>query len=92
MECGETLEETGELAQWVVLVEWGYFSYMVYNDEEGYSYCTGFAFEDEFVSYFPYCLDDDTKKAKMDVKIVKNLFIMVYVRELNHYSYTTHSR
>ena len=29
--------------------------YMVHNDEEGRDYCTGFAFEGEFVADFPYC-------------------------------------
>ena len=35
MECGETLEDVGESAQWVVFVERGCFKYMVYNGEEG---------------------------------------------------------
>ena len=68
MERGETLEEAGEPAQWVPYVERGSFKYMVHrsatketlgsskNDEEGKDYCTGFAFEGEFVSDFPYCL------------------------------------
>ena len=56
---GETLEEAGEPAQWVAFVERGCFKYMVHNDEEGKDYCTGFAFEGEFVSNFPYCLDGD---------------------------------
>ncbi len=58
----------GEPAQWVAFVERGCFKYMVHrsatketlgsskNDEEGKDYCTGFAFEGEFVSDFPYCL------------------------------------
>ena len=83
--------------------------------------CTGFAFEGEFVSDFPYCLDgdmsevsieadmpcevrvisgqelqalfdNDPKMAKMDVKILKNLFKMVYARDLDHYRYTARSR
>ena len=110
MERGETLEEAGEPAQWVAYVERGCFKYMVHNDEEGKDYCTGFAFEGEFVSDFPYCLDgdlsevsieadmpcevrvisgqelqalidNDPKMAKMDVKILKNLFKMVYGRD-----------
>ena len=56
VERGETLEEAGEPAQWVAFVERGCFKYMVHNDEEGKDYCTGFAFEGEFVSDFPYCL------------------------------------
>ena len=120
MERGETLEEAGEPAQWVAYVERGCFKYMVHNDEEGKDYCTGFAFEGEFVSDFPYCLDgdlsevsieadmpcevrvisgqelqalidNDPKMAKMDVKILKNLFKMVYGRDLDHYRYTARS-
>ena len=56
---GETLEEAGEPAQWVAFVERGCFKYMVHNDEDGKDYCTGFAFEGEFVADFPYCLDGD---------------------------------
>lgn len=105
-ERGETLEEAGEPAQWVAFVERGCFKYMVHNDEEGKDYCMGFAFESEFVSDFPYSLDDDVSKvsievvmscglhifgraratvlhttmmAKMDKKILKNMFKMVYV-------------
>lgn len=111
---GETLEEAGEPAQWVAFVERGCFKYMVHNDEEGKDYCTGFAFEGEFVSDFPYCLDGDVSEVsietnmpcevrvisgqelqalfdndpKMDVKILKNLFKMVYGRDLDHYRYT----
>ena len=121
MERGETLEEAGEPAQWVAFVERGCFKYMVHNDEEGKDYCTGFAFEGEFVADFPYCLDgdvsevsieadmpcevriisgrelqalfdNDPKMAKMDVKILKNLFKMVYGRDLDHYRYTARSR
>ena len=53
---GETLEKTGESAQWVAYVERGCFKYMVHNDEEGKDYCTGFAFEGEFVADYPNCL------------------------------------
>ena len=131
---GETLEEggaarlpsvswrvPGEPAQWVAFVERGCFKYMVHNDEEGKDYCTGFAFEGEFVADFPYCLDGDASEvtieadmpcevrvisgaelqclfdtdpsmAKMDVKILKNLFKMVYCRDLDHYRYTARGR
>jgi len=121
MERGETLEEAGEPTQWVAFVERGCFKYMVHNDEEGKDYCTGFAFEGEFVADFPYCLDGDASEvtieadmpcelrvisgaelqrlfdtapsmAKMDVKILKNLFKMVYGRDLDHYRYTARSR
>ena len=50
---GETLEAMGEPAQWVAYVERGYFKYMVHNGEEGKDYCTGFAFEGEFVADYP---------------------------------------
>ena len=36
--------------------------------------------------------DNDPKMAKMDVKILKNLFKMVYARDLDHYRYTARSR
>ena len=121
MERGETLEDVGEPAQWVAFVECGCFKYMVHNDEEGKDYCTGFAFEGEFVADFPYCLDGDASEVtieadmpcevrvisgaelqclfdtdpameKMDVKILKNLFKMVYSRDLDHYRYTARGR
>ena len=79
MERGETLEEggaarlpsvswrvPGEPAQWVAFVERGCFKYMVHNDEEGKDYCTGFAFEGEFVSDFPYCLDGDVSEVSIE--------------------------
>ena len=53
---GETLEAMGEPAQWVAYVERGYFKYMVHNGEDGKDYCTGFAFEGEFVADYPNCL------------------------------------
>ena len=118
---GETLEDVGEPAQWVAFVERGCFKYMVHNDEEGKDYCTGFAFEGEFVADFPYCLDGDASEvtieadmpcevrvisgaelqhlfdtdpsmAKMNVKILKNLFKMVNYRDLDHYRYTARGR
>ena len=95
-----TLEEAGEPAQWVAFVERGCFKYMVHNDEEGKDYCTGFAFEGEFVADFPYCLDgdvselfdNDPKMMLHNVRILKNLFKMVYGRDLDHYRYTARSR
>lgn len=63
---GETLEEAGEPAQWVAYVERGCFKYMVHNDEEGKDYCTGFAFEGEFVADFPYCLDGDVSEVSIE--------------------------
>ncbi len=44
------------LRQWVAFVERGCFKYMVHNDGEGKNYCTGFAFEGEFVADFPNCM------------------------------------
>ena len=48
---------------------------MVHNDEEGKDYCTGFAFEGEFVADFPYCLDGDasevTIEADMPCEVVR---------------------
>lgn len=121
MERGETLEEAGEPAQWVAYVERGCFKYMVHNDEEGKDYCTGFAFEGEFVAYFPHCLDGDVSEVSIEadmpcevriisgrelqalfdsdpkmmlhnVQILKNLFKMVYGRDLDRYRYTARSR
>ena len=121
MERGEKLEEAGEPAQWVAYVERGCFKYMVHNDEEGKDYCTGFAFEGEFVADFPYCLDGDTSEVTIEadmlceirvisgkelqalfdsdpklmqhnVNILKNLFKMVYARDLDHYRYTARGR
>ena len=94
---------------------------MVHNNEEGKEYCTGFAFEGEFVSDFPYCLDGDVSEVSImadmpcevriisgrelqalfdsdpkmmlhNVRILKNLFKMVYGRDLDHYRYTARSR
>ena len=36
--------------------------------------------------------DTDPSMAKMDVKILKNLFKMVYCRDLDHYRYTARGR
>ena len=55
---GDTLEEMGKPAQWVAYVEHGCFKYMVHNNEEGKDYCTGFAFEGEFVADYPNCLSE----------------------------------
>ena len=56
MKRGEIFEEAGNPSQYVAYVERGYFKYMVHNDEEGKDYCTGFAFEGEFVASYPNCL------------------------------------
>ena len=56
MKCGEIFEEANEPSQYVAYVECGCFKYMVHNNEEGKDYCTGFAFEGEFVADYPNCL------------------------------------
>ena len=118
---GETLEEAGISAQWVGFVEQGCFKYVVHNEEEGKDYCTGFAFEGEFVADFPYCLDGDTSEVTIEADMpcrvrlisgeelqrlydtdsemmrqgwhtLKNLFKMVYRRDLDHYRYTARGR
>lgn len=58
----EVLEMTGEPVQWVAYVERGCFKYMVHNGEEGKDYCTGFAFEGEFVADYPNCLSGMTSE------------------------------
>ncbi len=121
IERGEVLEEAGEPAQWVAFVEKGCFKYLVHNDEEGKDYCTGFAFEGEFVADFPYCLDGDVSEVTIEadmacevyiisgrelqslfdsdhemtlinVELLKNLFKMVYSRDLDLYRYTARGR
>ncbi|MBR1378595.1 MAG: Crp/Fnr family transcriptional regulator [Bacteroidaceae bacterium] len=73
---GETLEEAGEPAQWVVFVERGCFKYMVHNDEEGKEYCTGFAFEGEFVADFPYCLDGDAAPTSLVAVVPSAVYVV----------------
>lgn len=121
MERGEVLEEAGKPARWVAFVERGCFKYVVHNDEEGKDYCTGFAFEGEFVADFPNCLDGevsevtieadmpcevhiisgrqlqelfdrDEEMAQINLQITKNLFKMVYARDLDHYRFTARGR
>ena len=53
---GEIFEDAGKPSQYVAYVERGCFKYMVNNEEEGKNYCTGFAFEGEFVADYPNCL------------------------------------
>ena len=53
---GEIFEDAGKPSQYVAYVERGCFKYMVNNEEEGKDYCTGFAFEGEFVASYPNCL------------------------------------
>ena len=62
---GETLEEAGVSTQWVAYVERGYFKYMVHNGEEGKAYCTGFAFEEEFVADYPNCLSGEISEVSI---------------------------
>ena len=53
---GEIFEDAGKPSEYVAYVERGCFKYMVCNEEEGKDYCTGFAFEGEFVADYPNCL------------------------------------
>ena len=53
---GEIFEDAGNQSKYVAYVERGCFKYMVNNQEEGKDYCTGFAFEGEFVADYPNCL------------------------------------
>lgn len=53
---GEIFEDAGKPSQYVAYVEHGCFKYMVNNEEEGKDFCTGFAFEGEFVADYPNCL------------------------------------
>lgn len=53
---GEIFEDAGKPSQYVAYVERGCFKYMVHNEAEGKDYCTGFAFEGEFVADYPNCL------------------------------------
>ena len=53
---GEIFEDADKPSQYVAYVERGCFKYMVNNEEEGKDYCTGFAFEGEFVADYPNCL------------------------------------
>ena len=62
MKRGETFEEVGTPSQYVAYVERGYFKYMVHNDEEGKDYCSGFAFEGEFVANYPNCLSGKNQR------------------------------
>lgn len=54
---GEIFEDAGKPSEYVAYVERGCFKYMVSNEEEGKDYCTGFAFEGEFVADYPNCLN-----------------------------------
>ena len=53
---GEIFEDAGKPSRYLAFVERGCFKYMVHNTEEGKDYCTGFAFEGEFVADYPNCL------------------------------------
>lgn len=57
-ERGEVLEKAGEPARWIAYVKQGFFKYMV-NDTCGVNKCSGFAFEDEFVANYPFCLEGE---------------------------------
>ena len=65
MKRGEVFEKAGEPSQLVAFVERGCFKYMVHNGEERKDYCTGFAFEGEFVADYPNCLSG--KKSEVTI-------------------------
>ena len=118
---GETLEEAGEPARWVAYIKKGCFKYMTHNQTEGRDYCTGFAFEGEFVADYPNCLkggvsevtieadmvsevlviegkelqrmyNEDPEKLQVGVRILENLFMMVFGRMVDRYRYTPRER
>ena len=51
---GEIFEDAGKPSKYVAYVERGCFKYMVKTKRK--DYCTGFAFEGEFVADYPNCL------------------------------------
>lgn len=65
MKRGEVFVKAGEPSQLVAFVERGCFKYMVHNDEERKDYCTGFAFEGEFVADYPNSLSG--KKSEVTI-------------------------
>lgn len=75
---GEIFEDAGKPSQYVAYVERGCFKYMVNNEEEGKDYCTGFAFEGEFVADYPNCLTG----RKSELTIVVTLTLLLCVRVL----------
>ena len=75
---GEIFEDAGKPSQYVAYVERGCFKYMVNNEEEGKDYCTGFAFEGEFVADYPNCLTG----RKSELTIVVTLTLLLCVQAL----------
>lgn len=86
MERGETLEEEGEFV--------ADFPYCLDGDVSEVSIEADMPCEVRIISgrELQALFDSDPKMAKMDVKILKNLFKMVYGRDLDHYRYTARSR
>ena len=72
---GEAFEDVGEPAQWVAYVERGCFKYMVHNKEEEKDYCTGFAFEGEFVADYPNCLSGEMSEVTIIAGTIKSLLL-----------------
>ncbi len=83
LERGETLEDVGEPSRWVAYIVKGCFKYMVHNDEEGKDYCTGFAFEGEFVADYPYCLTGDASEVTIEADMMCEVYVIEGV-ELQH--------
>ena len=74
---GEIFEDAGKPSQYVAYVERGCFKYMVNNEEEGKDYCTGFAFEGEFVADYPNCLTG--RKSELTIVVTLTLLLCVQV-------------
>ena len=74
---GEIFEYAGKPSQYVPYVECGCFKYMVHNEAEGKDYCTGFAFEGEFVADYPNCLTG--RKSELTIVVTLTLLLCVQV-------------
>ena len=73
----EIFEDAGKPSLYVAYVERGCFKYMVHNEAEGKDYCTGFAFEGEFVADYPNCLTG--RKSELTIVVTLTLLLCVQV-------------
>lgn len=73
----EIFEDAGKPSLYVAYVERGCFKYMVHNEAEGKDYCTGFAFEGEFVADYPNCLT--SRKSELTIVVTLTLLLCVQV-------------
>lgn len=71
----EIFEDAGKPSLYVAYVERGCFKYMVHNEAE--DYCTGFAFEGEFVADYPNCLTG--RKSELTIVVTLTLLLCVQV-------------